>query len=531
MTIKQQLKNTLTKITGTENIEVSYPQHSKFGDYSTNVAFVIAKKEKSNPKDIAEKIISKLKDDEFIKSTFEDISFHPPGFINFYLKYDFLVSELEVIINKSSEYLKQKSKNKKIQIEFISANPTGPLTLANGRGASIGDTLSNILSYAGYATEKEYYINDKGNQIKILGKSILAKAGIIDDNEEYYHGDYLLNFIDYFKKENLSGYINKEEELGNIASEYFLKNIIQPPIEKIGVRFDVWFSEKSNLHDAKLVEQTFEYLKSKNLAYEKDGAWWMETTKFGDDKDRVLITRDGLPTYFLVDIAYHKNKIDRGFDKIINIWGADHHGYIGRMMSALDALGHKDKLHIIIMQLVKIQQEGKIVRMSKRKGVYITLQEIIDEIGPDAVRWFFLEKNPDTHITLDIDLAKKQTRQNPVYYVQYAYTRLHSIIEKSKNLDKIKLPPGTPKNDSEKELLSLLIKTKEIIDEISETYHTSLMTTFIYNLADKIHKFYETSPVISDNKIFDSRLKTVMATKTILKTLLKIIGVSTPEKM
>ncbi len=530
MSIKQQLKDTLSQITGIEDIEVSYPQHSQFGDYSTNAAFVIAKKEKTNPKDTAEKIISKLKEDGFIQSTFEEISFHPPGFINFYLKEEFLYSELDNIINQSSDYLRQKSKNKKVQVEFISANPTGPLTLANGRGAAIGDTLANVLSYAGYNVEKEYYINDKGNQIKILGKSILAAAGVIEDNDEYYHGDYLLDFTNYFKKENLSQYKDREEELGNIAAEYFLENLIKPPIEKIKINFDVWFSEKKNLHDKNLVEQTFEFLKSKNLIYEKDGAYWMQTTRFGDDKDRVLITKDGNPTYFLVDIAYHKNKIDRGFDKIIDIWGADHHGYVKRMMSAMDALGHKDKLHIIIMQLVKIQQGGKIVRMSKRKGIYITLEEIMEEIGPDAIRWFFLEKNPDTHITLDIDLAKQKTKQNPIYYVQYAHTRLYSILEKSKGLS---MSPSHSDNNNthEKELISMLIKSKEVIEDIAQTYHTSVITSFIYNLADKIHKFYETSPVITENKIIENRIKTVQAACTILKTLLTIIGVSAPEKM
>ncbi len=410
--IRQEIKNLIEKAIKNlykkeVEVKIERPTEPDFGDYATGAAMPI----KKNPQEIADTIKMDILGKIDVKN----------GFINFFISKGYLQKQVQEILKQKEKFGDLKiGKGQKVNIEFISANPTGPLTLGNGRGGFCGDVLSNVLDKAGYKIKREYYINDIGEQVRKLGHSIVG------DSEAAYKGKY----IDDLRSRIKGG---DPEKVGEEGAKIILEKMIKPSIKKMGIKFDIWFSEKG-LHQKKEVEKVIDFLRKKNLAYEKEGAVWFKSTQFGDEKDRVLIKANGEKTYFLSDIAYLKNKFERGFQKLIFFWGADHYGYINRMKAAAEALGYKrEQLDIIIMQLVAIMWGGEKLRMSKREGVYRTIEELIDGLGLDIVRFFFLTRSPESHLIFNLDLAKQQSEKNPVYYVQYAHARICSILRKVEN--------------------------------------------------------------------------------------------------
>jgi len=503
-------------------IKIDYPPEG-FGDYSTNAAMSLAKIAKSNPleiaEDIASEILKQVQDGMFI-----EIKVVKPGFINFYLAPE-IIRQAIVDINKEKDNFGNLDigKGKKVQVEFISANPTGPLTLGNGRGGFYGDVLANILAKAGFNVEREYYVNDVGEQIRSLYHSVNK------DELAKYKGKYI-DALSYL----LKGEGGEVITMGRAMADIIIETIIKPTIEKkMKIKFNRWFFE-SELHPEK-VDEIIEYLKEKNLTERKENALWFKATQFGDDKDRVLIKADGEKTYLASDVAYLKNKFERGFDKLIYIWGADHHGYVSRLKAAAKALGYNpDDVEIMIMQLVRLMSNGKEVRMSKREGTYVEIEKLIDEVGLDVARFFFLMYSPDTHMNFDLDLAKERSQKNPVYYVQYAYARICSILDKSKNeREKTGKNLGLLNHDSELKLIKQLIKFPEVIEDIAHDYQVHSLSHYALDLVKIFHKFYESCRVIDEKNpdLTQARLFLVEVTKIVLKNTLDLMGIFAPEKM
>ncbi len=534
MTTKQKLeeliKKALLKVAEDKSVEfsVTYPNEEKFGDYATNIAMVLAKDLKKNPMDIAgefKKALESLKD---IKGFISKIEIVKPGFINFFLSEDYLLNELEEI-NSNKKYGYSKIGNKqKVQIEFISANPTGPLTLANGRGGFLGDALANILEMSGHKVQREYLVNDAGNQIITLGKSILAAGKKIEDNEDYYRGEYISEWADSHKDE-VEKFSDDAEGLGTLVAEELFNTQIKPVIDSgMKIKFDKYFSEDKELHKKDKVKKVIKFLKDKNLTYELDGALWFKTTDYGDDKDRVLVTGDGRFTYMAVDIAYHLNKFERGYDRVINIWGADHGGYVERMMAGVNAIGYEGQLQIIIMQLVKLMSDGKEVRMSKRKGEYVTMQYLLDLLPLDVIRWFFLMYNPNTHMLFDLDLAKDKSEKNPVYYVQYAHARISSILSQVKSYE---TDNNAEMISDEIQFIKVLMRWPEIVQDVSKFYQLNTVTTYATLVAESFHRYYQNYRVIDNERVALHRIEIIKAYKNILISVLNTLGISAPDKM
>ena len=531
---------------------IERPENKNFGDYSTNVALKLAKKEKKNPMDLAKEIAEKLASSQ--DAIFAKIEAVPPGFINFTLSNGYLQKQISEILAGKEQYRKiNVGQGQKVQVEFISANPTGPLTLGNGRGGFFGDVLANVLATVGYKVKREYFINDAGYQIEILGYSVLK------DSKAQYRGDY----IDRLHKKFICWFCTKDpKKVGKKAADCIIKKIIQPTIEdKMKIRFDAWTSE-NELRQSGKKDKVLELLKEKNLTYGQDGAVWFKSTQFGDDKDRVLITstkedREQSATYLLPDAAYHYKKfVEDKFDKVIDIWGADHHGYVARLQAAGKALGVWDEsnLKIIIMQLVRLFEGGKEVKMSKRAGTYITLDELLDEIPLDVARWFFLMRSPDTHMDFDLDLAKEQSEKNPVYYVQYAYARLCAIMRKAGKSRSTNYKLQTPnfkllEHRAELDLIKQLIRLPEVVEDTAKDYQVHRLPQYALDLVRAFHKFYEECRVLpalnraegsglGSDKSDDineatsqARLGLCEATKIVLKNTLDLMGISAPEKM
>lgn len=536
-TVKQQIKQVLDKKYKLSNFQftVNYPPVSAMGDYSVNVAMLLAKDLKRSPFELAEELAQELATEKM----WQKVVALQPGFINFYLSEKFLQENLKIILKEKEKFGQIKpEKKEKIMLEFVSANPTGPLTLANGRGGFTGDVLANVLATAGNAVKKEYYVNDVGNQINILGHSVLKDA------QAQYKGEY----IDELKKEIKA---TDPNQVGQEAAQIILEKYIKPVIKKAGIEFDNFFAE-SELHDSGSVEKMLAVLKKKDLVYEKDGATWLKTTDnvSTDDKDRVLIKSDGSKTYFLADIAYHFNKLhDRKFNKVINLWGADHHGYVARMKQAVALLGYPNQLEVLLMQMVRLIKDGQEFKMSKRAGVYVTLEELIDMVGLDVTRFFFLMHSNNKTMDFDLNLAEEKSNKNPVFYVQYAHARICSILEKApsltvipteaeesvKEISRLKTTKKAARDElkkEEKELITELIKWPEIIEEVTENYEVHKVCFYAIALADKFHDFYENCRVINENNLVNEfRLNLIQATQQTLKSVLKTLGVSAPEKM
>ncbi|MFH1780712.1 MAG: arginine--tRNA ligase [Candidatus Nealsonbacteria bacterium] len=506
--IRQEIVKLIQKATGEspEKIQVTYPERGGFGDYTTNIALRLKKP--------AKEIVESLKSD-----LFEKIEVAGPGFINFFLSKEYLQKQIKAILKEKDKFGQLKiGKGKKVNVEFISANPTGPLTLGNGRGGFCGDVLTNVLNKAGYLAKREYYVNDIGEQIKKLGHSVL------NDAEAVYQG----NYIEELRKK-IKG--SDPEKVGDNAAKTILQEMIKPTVAKMKIKFDVWFSEKT-LYKNKNAVESLNVLKKQNLSYESEGALWFKSTQFGDDKDRVLIKADGEKTYLASDIAYLENKFTRGFKKLIFFWGADHYGYVARIKAAAEALGYKkEQIDIVVMQLVRLIREGKEVRMSKRTGTYVTLDELIDEVGLDVARFFFLTRSADTHLNFDLALAKTQSDKNPVYYIQYAHARICSILAKAK-IRKVSPRTNLLKHPTELKLIRQLMRLPEIVEDTAQDFQIQRLPQYAVDLATAFHQFYRDCHVITeDEKLTQARLALVSATKIVLKNTLSLMGISVPEKM
>lgn len=520
-------------------VTVEVSKEEKWGDYSSNIALGIQgrDKEKVNSREIAELIVTNLPKTDFL----EKVKVGGAGFINFTLNKKWVTNQVSEIIKQGEKFGSSNfGQGKKMQVEFISANPTGPLTLGNGRGGFFGDILAKVLEKAGHKVEREYYINDVGGQIEALGKSILAEQGKIKWQEGFYKGNYIKDLARRFAARQAKKIKDEDPtKFGEKASQIILKEI-KDSIKNLNIKFDFWFSEKS-LQEGSEVEKTIEKLKKKNLTYQKEGALWFKATKLGDSQDYVLKKSDGQFTYFASDIAYHLNKFEkRKFQKVINIWGADHAGHVSKLKLAMKVFGYDDELDIIICQLVRLIEKGKEIKMSKRLGTYVTLDELIDEVGKDVARFFFVMKAPDTHMDFDLELAREHSQKNPVFYVQYAYARIHSLLKKAQSPElraqSLKLDLLT--HPAEISLIKELLKFPEIIEDIAKNYHIQELPYYSIALAQKFHNFYEKCRVLSDKRqatsnkeLSQARLALVEATKIVLKNTFDLLGISAPEKM
>ncbi|MBU1177628.1 arginine--tRNA ligase [Patescibacteria group bacterium] len=515
-------------------ITIEHPENSQFGDYSCNVAMQLAKPVQKNPLEIAEIIKVACEKLDTKDSPFAKIEVAKPGFINFYLSEEYLQNQvIRRILNDRDKYGDSDiGKGKKIHLDFVSANPTGPLHIGNSRGGVMGDVLANVLEKTGCTVWREYIVNNVGNQITVLGHSVLK------DEEAEYKGDYIDNLHQKIKGDN-------PNKVGQQAADMIITTIIEPTLQRLGIKFDEYYSERS-LHESGKVEKVFNEFKEKDLLYEKDGALWFRATKYGDDKDRVVKKSNGMVTYFGADIAYHQEKFSRGYDHLINIWGADHHGDVKRVMGAVEALGHKGQLEIILTQMVRVIKDGKELRMSKRKGTAITIDDLIDEVGKDAVRFFFLMYSVDRHMNFDLDLAKEESSKNPVYYVQYAHARIASILNKEdgKNIEDggVKNSDGStsfPAADygllihkKELDLVRELNKWPELVADIARNYEVHRLPYYAMELAGRFHSFYRECKVLGEDKdLMLARVMLIIATKKVLKNVLDVIGVGAPEKM
>lgn len=526
---------------------VEEPRDRAHGDFAVNAAMLLAKALKKNPREIATTIIENI-DNSALNAT--NIEPAGPGFINFTLDKGYIKNVLSEIEEMGENYGNVNvGEGKKVMIEFVSANPTGPMHMGNARGGALGDTLANVLKKANWDVTKEFYINDAGAQIEKFGNSlegryiqILKGEDAIEFSPDWYQGDdirvHAQNYIDLYGDGLLE--LDGEERRAKLI-EYALKlniDALQATLSRYGINYDVWFRE-STLHESGDVMATVEKLVESGKAYEKDGAIWLKSTDFGSEKDDVLVRQNGIPTYFAADIAYHRNKIEtRGFDLCINIWGADHHGHIARMKGALEAVGQdSDKLMVLIIQLVRLMSAGEVVRMSKRTGKMVTLSDLIDDIGVDAARFFFNMRAAGSHMDFDLDLAVEQSNENPVFYVQYAHARICSILKvmasegiSLKNPDEINF--SLLDKEEEKSLIDTLSAFPEEIILAAEHYDPSRLTRYALDLASGFHSFYNACRIKGeDEELMQARLGLANAVKTVLKSDLSILGVDAPERM
>ena len=514
-----------------QDLNIDHPDNKEHGDFSTNAAMQLAGLMKKNPMELAELIKVEIEKQSAGRDIFSRADVVNPGFINFILSPKYLAESLNVILRQADKYGEINiGGNEKVLLEFISANPTGPLTIANGRGGFGGDVLANVMAKAGYSVSREYYINDAGFQVKLLGKSIQAAANMIAHSEELYQGEYIKELAEQYPAKISKDFFSTGRKFARII----LENEIKPAVNKMGINFDNWFSEY-DLHQAGEIDKTLEFLSKKELTYEKDGAIWLKTSKFGDSKDRVIrksFAKGGEPTYVLPDIAYHKNKFERGYKKLIDIMGADHHGYVPRLKIGVKSIGFGD-LEVILTQLVKLCKGGKVLKMTKRKGNFEIMSDLIDEVGLDAVRWFFIMRDWNSHLIFDMDLAKEKSEKNPVYYVQYAHARITNILKNAgAKIGEIKAGEHTYRDEHELNLIRELIKFPEIIEDIALRYEVHHLPYYAMDLAKTFHIFYNKCRVISDDKkLTESRIALSGATKIVLQNILQIIGVQAPEKM
>lgn len=511
------------------------PTDSRFGDLATNVALQLSKAKKAAPQELAAKLIEKIKQHS-IKSPaagyVKEIRIEGAGFINFYLENKYFYEQLKAILAEKDNALRRNiGKGRKVLLEFVSANPTGPLSVAHARQAAVGDVLANIFDFMGFRAEREYYLNDEGNQINILGESVALRikelAGEkIEFPENYYQGEYI---YDIAKEAQGSGH--RAQGLGDFAAEYILK-IIKKELDDFGVKFNTWYSQKE-LGKSDKIEKALEFLREKGFLYDEGGAVWFKSTAFGDDKDRVVVKSDKSYTYLAPDIAYHRDKYGRGFDLLINIWGPDHHGYVSRLKASIEALGHSaESLSVIIVQLATISREGKPLHMSTRKGQYITMREVLDEVGCDATRFFFLMRRTSSHLDFDLEVAKKHTPENPVYYVQYAHARICSILRAGGVKSKKAQDLSVLKEKEELDLIKKALQFGDILNICAATQDPYRLTVYLQELSEAFHKFYDLHRVLGvEDALTQARLGLIEAVKIVIAAGLELLGVSKPEKM
>lgn len=521
-------------------VVLTVPPQKAFGDFATNFALQAARNLHCAPRVIAGAI------QEFLDCpSVEKVEVAGPGFLNFFLKEDWLSAALRNILAQGENYGNLPAKaGEKIQIEYVSANPTGPLHVGHGRGAAVGSALANLMKAAGYDVSQEYYINDAGNQMHNLAASVNARYLELynipcEFPENGYHGEDIVVTAKRIQKKYGDSFIHmpeaeRLEKFQSIAKDEKLA-ALREDLEAFNCHFDVWFSEQS-LHDAHKIEEAVAELEKKGYIYEKDGAKWFRSTDFGDDKDRVVIRDNGVSTYFAADIAYHRNKYERGFDRLINLWGADHHGYIPRVKAAMQALGYDPShLEILILQMVSLYRNGELVKMSKRTGKSVTLNELIEEVGTDAARFFFIMRSMDSQLDFDLTLATEHSNDNPVYYVQYAHARICSILRQMAD-EKITLDPNADlsvlKEPIEIDLIKKLNDYTELIDTAALERAPHKIARYTYELAGMFHSFYNQCRVLGvDPALQQARLALITAVGNTLRHGLKILGVSAPEHM
>jgi arginyl-tRNA synthetase len=521
---------------------IEVPADKGHGDFAANIAMLLARQARMAPRQIAEIIVRHLN----LPSEVDKVEVAGAGFINFFLNPAWLYDIPALVVKMGGDYGNSPRLQRKVQVEFVSANPTGNLHMGNARGGAIGDTLANILARAGYEVEREFYINDAGNQIEIFGASLEARylqlmGEYIQFPENGYAGQDVIDTVKNIIKQYQDKFLTwTSPERRQAMIDYALEEkvaYIKNTLKSFGIEYDVWFSEKT-LHQSGRIAQVVQQLEELGYVYEAEGALWFKSTLFGDEKDEVLTRTNGLPTYFAADIAYHLNKFERGFDWVINIWGADHHGHVARMKGAMQALGYDpQRLDILLMQLVRLYRGGEVVRMSKRTGTTISLDELIEEVGKDAARFFFVMRSPDSHLDFDMELAKQKSQENPVYYVQYAHARICSIFRQAAAMGISLRPIGeiNVKLLQENEEIELLRKIADFPEEIaiaSRTLAPHRIARYLLDLAGMFHSYYNHFRVINNDKELEqARLVLMEITRITIKNALDILGVSAPEHM
>ncbi|MDD7677390.1 MAG: arginine--tRNA ligase [Anaerovibrio sp.] len=523
------------------DIVLEVPPKKELGDFATNIAMQSARAFRKNPRLIAQELTQRIQGDWL-----ERIEIAGPGFINFYLKSNVIYDGLAALMKKGEAFGQLPAKDMKpVQVEYVSANPTGPLHVGHGRGAAAGSALVNVMRAAGYPVTSEYYINDAGNQINNLARSVnhrylelLGRAEEKDFPENGYHGADIIDTAQRIIKKDGDKYLDmSEDERMGIFKELALKEklaALKEDLEAFNCRFDVWYSERT-LHPDK-VQDACKFLQENGNIYEKDGALWLNSTAYGDDKDRVVIRDSGEPTYLAADIAYHRDKFARGFGKVINIWGADHHGYICRVKAAVKALGYNpDDLDVLLLQMVRLLRGGELVKLSKRTGQTVTLAELIEEVGTDAARYFFIMRSMDSQLDFDLDLAKSRSNENPVYYIQYAHARICSIFRQAaeNNLQVGEAPElSLLTDDTEIAIINKLQKYEEEIERAAAEYAPQRIARYAYELAGCFHSFYNQCRILGvEDKLAEARLALVTVTAHAIRHALGILGVSAPERM
>jgi arginyl-tRNA synthetase len=532
---------------GTTAIELDIPKIPEHGDYATNVALALTRQLKQNPREIARKIVDGLNDSD---NLLQKVEIAGPGFINFFFHPRAWHKILTDIIRDPQGFGRlDLGKGRRIQVEFVSANPTGPLHIGHGRGAATGDVLANILDACGYAVEREYYINDAGNQMDTLGRSLYyryqeALGESIDFPDAHYQGEYMKELARDFITDAGKRYLRVPlDEVLPVFTRFAADRIldgIKDDLNGFGVSFDRWFSERS-LHAEDSIRRTVEELTRRGFIYESEGAVWFKSTAFGDEKDRVVIRANGISTYFAADLAYHKNKYDRGYDTVVDIWGADHHGYVERMLAGVEALGRdRTDLKIVLVQLVNLLRAGKPVAMSTRAGEFVTLREVIDEVGRDASRFIFLTRRSDSQLDFDLDVAKAKTNDNPVFYVQYAHARLCSIFqvaaERGVSCD---WPGGDDVPDltlltlaQELQIIKFLGEYPAVLANCARSMEPHLIPYYLHELVSLFHSYYNHNRVLGDEpELTRARLFMAAAIREVIRNALGLLGVSAPEKM
>lgn len=537
-TIKKALLEVYNIDYSIENIIIETPKEKTHGDFSSNIAMKLARELHNSPINIAKGLLENLKGNNL----FNNVEIAGPGFINFFIKEESFTTFIKDIILKDEEYGKSNfGNNEKIMVEYVSANPTGDLHLGHARGAAFGDSLTRVLKFAGYDCLREYYVNDAGHQIDVLALSLFNRykeaLGLeIDLDEIGYQGKDVINLGKEIALKEKDKYLNMPHEE---AIEYF-KNIgidlelakIKKDLDLFRVHFDHFSSERL-LYKQNKVKNTLEQLKNSNYTYEKEGALWLKTTEFGDDKDRVLVKSDGSYTYLLPDIAYHKDKFDRGYNNVINLFGADHHGYIIRLKAGLSILGYdSSKLNILIIQMVRLMEGDKELKMSKRTGNAITIRELCEDVGVDVARYFFLSRPLDSQFDFDLEVARKNSNENPIYYIQYAYARMCSVLRKNNNFA-IKDSYNLLTNEKEISLLKVLNEFEKLVVEVAKSKEVNRLTNYAYKLASEFHSLYNDSKfIVNENiELTSERLALVKASSIVLKNTLNLLGIEAKEVM
>ncbi len=514
------------------------PKIESYGDLSTNIAFILSKKLKRNPGEIAKEIISAIAIDN---SIIDKIEIAGPGFINFFFNPNYLSQILKRIISLNNNFGRsEKYKGKKANVEFVSANPTGPLTVGHGRNAVCGDTIANILEWVSYNVDREYYFNNAGRQMRMLGDSVRLRyleilGQQIQFPQDYYQGEYIKLIAQDLFNEFSDQLINEPPDgIFKEISEREIFNDIKKTLERLKINFNIFYNENSLYKDGR-IEQLLKIFKEKNLSYEKDSAIWLKLSELGNEQDKVIVKSSGEPTYRLPDIAYHITKFERGYDLIIDLFGSDHNATYPDVLAGLKALGFDtSKVKVLIHQFVTLIRNNEVVKMSTRKANYITLDELIDEVGTDVVRYFFNMRSITSHLNFDLDLAKKQSEENPVFYLQYAHARICSILKmtEEQNLFSSIENLNLLTTDEEQKLIKELYKFEDIVLESAEAFEIHRLTNYLENLATAFHRFYTFCRIIGSQKeLAEARIALSLATKIVLKNGLAILSVSAPERM